>query len=780
MHTNRQVLLQLAVCVAVGLVLSAAGAIGDEVTISGKVLTPDGQPAAGAKVFCMLHSPDGPVWPVLIETDAMTGASGAFTLCLEGRGKPEPMQQLVILALADGYGLGWTLAPLTEAFGLTITAHTLDRVTGMVVDEAGHPVPGASVRAADLCPEGEAYWLPLGDHLGAITDQTGRFELSGLPAGVAVRLEAMADGYQRIESPPQPVRHLVGTTLMLRPATAVSGRITRDGEPVQGMCVVVILEQTGEAVGTVMSGEDGTYRVTGIAPGTYAVNLCWRGSAEKLADRTAATQRGVRCDLDVPATDIDFGLVCGGYITGHVVDSGAGEAIAEADVSAYVLTVDYPHGGVGPVRTSSEGAYRLHVPAGTYELWAEARGYTYEGPDPTLRRVTVETGRTIEGFDIALTRQARIRGSVVDVGGNPLGGAVLRDVRGYGPPTITPTDGQFNIPVRHNRLPTELCAVHTERGLIGRLILSEPTSDARIVLTPGATATGQVVDVTGIGLAGVSVTAQYSALADADRTPTRARLPTARTDLNGRFHLPWLPHGVAVTVYLGGEDGCFVSERRWATSITLSEGETVRLGPTVLDRSGQRLVGRVMDAEHRPAPGCVVIDLGVRRRAVTDEAGRFELTGLPILRERDAIGRPYRPSILVVDPGRGHFCGVSDIDPRRVGELELVLGPPGSACGRVVTVDGGPCPGLDVGLRVDRVGLWQWPEALAGYRWGAILTAEGETGVDGVWQFTGLVPGLRYSVYVTDVAGVTHCHGRFLPIAGVTVDLGGLRGDGAD
>lgn len=224
----------------------------------------------------------------------------------------------------------------------------------------------------------------------------------------------------------------------------------------------------------------------------------------------------------------------------------------------------------------------------------------------------------------------------------------------------------------------EICVLDIERGLVGRQSFTEEAPDARIVVEPGAVATGQVVDPEGKGIAGLSVAASYIApVANPFGPLAEVRLPATAADAEGRFRLPWLPHDVELTIYVDGEDGRFISERKWTKSVTLPQGGELDLGPTVLDRAGQTLAGRVMDAERKPIFGCTVVDWGTGTIAKTDGVGRFELTGLPLLSYAGAVDQPYRPNLLAIHPEEPLFCGAGDVDPAWGYELDMVLEPPG-------------------------------------------------------------------------------------------------------
>ena len=769
----------LLVCVTLVLALCMPSHAG-ELTITGTVLKPDGQPAAGATVFCRCVFTTAPERFSQAVNEALSDATGAFTLRLAEEGEPFAQYDLGVGAILEGYGLGWRLAPITQPKGLTISLREAATATGTVVDGDGQPVAGVQVFVGYLSTASARGSALDTRRLRATTDEAGHFEIRGLPRGEAIALQASAEGYLTAHGSRKPAEQLVDEVITLRRATSVSGRISRDGEPVQGIAVLARQLPMGGHTSVATSGADGVYTVTGLLPGAYAVSIHWPASAKTVGDRTAAAHPSVKCDIDAPATGIDFELIEGGLVTGTVRDARTNELLPGASVVAYEPRGGFPLGGSWQAATSADGVYSLRLPPGTYLLQGQASGYQRPGQGPSVPGVTIEAGRTVKGPDIALTPIPRIAGAVVDADGNPVAGVAVTTIQHFGPGMVTDAEGRFDVEVGYFGLPTEICVVDTDRGLVGRLSFTEETTDARIVLEPGGGATGQVVDPEGRGLGGLSVAASYIAPIERGDMPLpQIRLPATPTDAEGYFRLSWLPHSVELTIYVDGEDGRFISERKWAASVALMPRLTLDLGPTVLDRAGQTLAGRVMDAERELIPGCIVVDLGTRRTVKTDDVGRFEFTGLPLLAYEGAVDQPYRPNLLAVHPEEPLFCGANDVDPAWGYELDMVLEPPGKVRGRVVDAEGRPTVGVMVTLMAHGVGYSQWPDAVAKYASTITTNSQTQSGEDGTWEFDGLVPGVQYAVYaMPGRTGNAHVYEQFMPIPGDTVDLGDLGGKG--
>jgi hypothetical protein len=161
------------------------------------------------------------------------------------------------------------------------------RITGSVVNDAGEFVRLARVTVRSLTS-------PPGEPEDIFTDANGRFVADGLPPGrygvVAQKPGFVTTTYgsRRSGGPPVAVALEGGASedvvVRLPRAAAIAGRITDQfGEPIEGMLVTV--EQLVRSEGVVrprsfgamtsQTNDLGEYRVGGLAPGRYVVNV-WR------------------------------------------------------------------------------------------------------------------------------------------------------------------------------------------------------------------------------------------------------------------------------------------------------------------------------------------------------------------------------------------------------------------------------------------------------------------------------------------------------------------------
>jgi hypothetical protein len=184
-----------------------------QVTLTGRVLDPDGKPMAGAKLHIPYYTKAG--YATLQK--AASGPDGRFQFTVaesEFRDctHENPLSVLWLAAVADGLGLGWLgYDVVTKGGELTLRLVRDVPIQGRVFDLQGKPVAGAKVRiydfralaGEDLSPyiaatqNGRMYDGPMriwgmpipGRPSDATTGADGRFRLAGIGRERAVRLE---------------------------------------------------------------------------------------------------------------------------------------------------------------------------------------------------------------------------------------------------------------------------------------------------------------------------------------------------------------------------------------------------------------------------------------------------------------------------------------------------------------------------------------------------------------------------------------------------------------
>jgi hypothetical protein len=247
-------------------------------TIVGRVLTPTGEPVAGAQVYSSRHG--------VATDDTVAGTDGSYRLARFAPGPHRVTARIGEGAAASAVAAEIDVSPGENHLDLTLTAQSPPRqitakvtlgpdephadgeldlasakefmVSGRVVDPAGQPLAGAS-----LSLEGAG-----GRSIARTTSgEEGGFSLS-VPSGTYT-LRGTADGAFL----PQPVAVQVadaavdGVEVVLRPGASIHGRVLglAPGDPVQ-----ISASSPGSSV-TQWTADDHTYRLDGLAPGEWTV-----------------------------------------------------------------------------------------------------------------------------------------------------------------------------------------------------------------------------------------------------------------------------------------------------------------------------------------------------------------------------------------------------------------------------------------------------------------------------------------------------------------------------
>ncbi len=489
------------------------------------------------------------------------------------------------------------------------------RVTGRVEDERGVPVAGAEVRAEALDPRALRGGLAEhGDALGhATSDADGRFEVPVREAGWS-RIRAEAAGHGTADAWAAGPGAWVLLTLP-DPGTLDVRAVDGDGAPVADAHVDAWIGRTRLA-GT--TDGDGTWHDETVPPGSAKLRATAPDGREGEAGPVAVSPGASTHVLVVLAPAVALG--------GRVVDARSGLPVEGAEVD-----VARPGRGVSFGTTGPDGTFGPAVagPAGARVLVA-ARA---PGRRPTLLPVVLAAGAPAMEVRVPLSEASDVAGRVVDDEGRPVAGARVTTtsdgVLDRAPPGVTTDEqGRFALPPPGPPAPGRRVSIVAE-GPEGRAALSlrpdETVSDVVLVLVPGATVQGRVVDGEGRALAGVVARLEpvWGRLPDRGRPGARTSLllsmsgsdagfPTASTDAEGRFEVRAVPRGpYDVRLARGALEG------RGGSGPVEVEGD-LDLGTLVLG-SGRALEGRVLDLHGAGIPGAQV-DLAPAARPDADPA----------------------------------------------------------------------------------------------------------------------------------------------------------------
>jgi hypothetical protein len=360
-------------------------------------------------------------------------------------------------------------------------------------------------------------------------------------------------------------------------------------------------------------------------------------------------------------------------ITGRVFEAPRQRPVGDVEVVF--------RGAAGDVTatTGRDGSYALRVAPGSYRAFVRGGGVMSIGgrdrpripdlPPAELAGVldealltAVVAVRDTDGVDLAVVRGGSIAGRVLDLAGQPVGGAVVYAVGGAHRPalgtdiTTSADDGGFEL-----RLPPgvfDLAVSHPQFAGIASPNLNRYTigpgtrADATLVVAAGCIVSGRVIGPGGAPAGDGALELQ--------RGPGEAAfVPTGRIDADGAFRWattdddeialrawPWKAPPSAVQRFR-----CHDGARFDGVEFVLPDRRPDLAG-VLVDRAGRPV--RFAFVDLRPLkPG------GIAQQERTDEAGRWEVHSLP--------PGPYR----VTARAAGGVASTTIVSPRNGIRLEL-------------------------------------------------------------------------------------------------------------
>jgi hypothetical protein len=459
----------------------------------------------------------------------------------------------------------------------------------------------------------------------------------------------------------------------MQPGGTVTGTVKDNtGADLEGICVAVGLVTGGSGEGFASSGSDGTYSVTGLAPGSYNVMFsAGCGSTpnwitqwwENASSQGTATPISVTVGKTV--SGIDASMQPGGTIAG-TVKSSTGTALAG-------ICVD-----VSPLPGTSGGGYAASASDGTYSVGGLIAGsYTVEftpgcgsasqnwldqwwknaSSSSTATPVVVATGKTVSGINASLQPGGIITGTVKSSTGSVLAGICVSasPASGYFGDyfATTGSNGTYSIA----GLPTGAYTVEFSAGCgsasdnwiyqwwknASSYLTATPVPvtagktvaaiDASMQL--GGIITGTVKSNTGAVLSGICVFA-YNATTGVGNSATSAA--------NGTYSVIGLATGAYLVEFA---TGCGSASQNWltqywkasatadlSTTVSVTQGKTTSSVSPVMEPGGV-ITGTVKSSTGAVLQGiCVTAGPanGVGERSwsgVTGSNGTYSVAGLP-------------------------------------------------------------------------------------------------------------------------------------------------------
>ncbi len=649
----------------------------ETIPVDGRVVDEAGQPLAGARVEIRpvvssyeegVQEVEGTAEPAPAAS-AVSGADGRFALVAPAAG------MWAVTVRADGRVPLRRVSPLFEAVTLPDAAPVRDagfRVR--VVDAQGRPLAGARVRAAAAVPRREdqtSFWEPL--PRCAVTGADGE-ALLARAARESLTVWAAAQGHAVAEAPETldaavtvRLRSMAPRQVEIREAPA---GLPSPGDGAGGAGRGAGGEGSGVigAIGAIVRDARSGLVLGRLMPGATALTLTG-GAGTPVRIETPDGRR-----VTFPAGGRSFALPAPAMRNGRV--AGVFGAERRPLGGAWI----WPHAEPAlAVRSDAGGTYRLEGSGLDDGLEAAAAGFL-----PDRIEKVLAGPRELPSFCLAAA--SVLTGTVVDEAGHPVAGALIR----------VSSDDPFRPFCKEGRAWTSAAGTFRVTGCGGfgseetcRAVIRHPDfaplaatvdglpkslSGIRIVLHPGAAATGLLVDEHGKP-ATVHGAVEVELVREANEADTEILGRTA-VDADGRFRLSHLPAGAARLVIWRAGARPFVR-----LGAQIPAAGTADLGRLLLP-AGETLTVRVTDPAGHPLAGAEVwITDGDRNEPalITGADGEVAFGGLPP--QQDVSIEICRQGSMPEDRW---------IDSLPAERLDVALDPAVTFSGTVLDADGVP------------------------------------------------------------------------------------------
>lgn len=450
-----------------------AGAPAARMTVTGRVLDPQGRPVPNAAVMVyaqtLLRTDPTPSLPLLPAELGHGTADGAGRFRVEvPRIASTSHEIFAAVALAPGYGAGWVgLNPDADQPTADIALRPERIIRGRLFDLKGQPARDVKLsvtairrvlpkRPDDLREtfEGPQFWWAHPDDLPAwpspaITGADGRFTLRGVGTGVRLFVSVLDPRFtsELIDIDTDTIADEKPLSLVLQPARTLTGRVTfaDTGKPVPHARVIVSgFEKIEFAVAArpVLTETDAEGRFRANAgPGAqgYVVAVPPDGEVYPFTFTEIVWPKGA------VTHSVDLALR-GVMMRGKVTESGSGRPVSGAIVG-FISPRPASDQGIlprgGPVETGADGSFAFPVLArsGYLVVWAPSDDYVLQELDrgrlfaaqPSGRRIYAHAylacdprmGDEDRNVTVALCPGVTVKGGVVGPDGQPVADAWL-------------------------------------------------------------------------------------------------------------------------------------------------------------------------------------------------------------------------------------------------------------------------------------------------------------------------------------------------------------------
>ena len=610
-----------------------------QVTCSGKVVDEQGRPVTDVKIK---------LYKVAVETTALsykmelarqaaTEADGTFTINSEVI-DDQYSNQAIILADKEGMALGWDNWRLLENANVEIVLGPPEVLAGTVVDEAGGPIDDAEVGISFMMVQagGQPRYL-VGymslEFLSIRSDAEGKFSFGRIPAEASAEFVVKKPGRATVSTfNPQgfqggSLQFSAGQTdiKIVHPVGAkIEGVVAEkaSGKPVGGVRIMAIRGRNQPSFGLepIVSKEDGTFSVDGLAPGEHLLQIAtvpgeeadWISEPVEVSVEAGKTKSGVRVELTK-----------GGVLEVLVTDSITKQPVDKATVSIQPVGGSTSSGS----QTDEAGIARTRLMPGEYQIsYLYKQGYSRQRLQEDT--ITIEDSKTVR-VEMQLAGMPKITGVVQDESGKSLEGVKLRVCpMGGSQDATTDAEGKFEADYDPGgwggrETPIMFLVGRYETGNLAAAVeIEEDAREVDIILKPAVTFAGRVVDPDGKGIASARITVMLR-VSNWGSSIGRDRITT---DKQGKFEVKAIPAEHKYSLYVVAEG--YGEKRKEEINTDDAVNNHLDIGELTLAVANLSVSGVVVDNDGKPVAGARIYCSGEgqsRSRAETDIEGKFTL-----------------------------------------------------------------------------------------------------------------------------------------------------------
>lgn len=405
--------------------------------VKGRVLRPDGTPAAQVPVFLMENSMNDPIKIFLMNksgtrtppvSSGKTAEDGTFALGVITPGKaydlrvvsdehPEINHQQIKVREDDWFD---TL-DLKLELGMLVTGRVVDETTKAAIRDASVFLASSNQAHAMVATPGRERGIV------AVTDQNGGFRFANAPRQGLINLNVEAPEYasaQVINQQLKPDQPNEFTIELVRGQPIAGVVVDADGKPIAGVNITASgLSAKTPQTATTVSLTDGTFHFASLREGPYQL-------------LTSSTQYNETKTPPVMTGELEVKIVIAQRAYAKLRVRGANQAAVKS--FSLSLKRSFPNNPLGIGNVPEFADRRINpsdYPAEFRGEWAVIRGlppgeFVFQVQDQNHAKTLSPAFKVADGgeapeVDMVLTVGASITGTVVDDAGRPVAGATV-------------------------------------------------------------------------------------------------------------------------------------------------------------------------------------------------------------------------------------------------------------------------------------------------------------------------------------------------------------------